>query len=270
MKGHLPKLRHLCFHPSDSHWLVISSFYLGAGLFVNFFVLQVLCMPVWWAAVLFLFSSLAILFFPWLKRTPIFPLASMLLGLGVWVYLYIGIFLLLDSDANTFAAFLLHLAIYVAAIFFFGAGLFAFLPIYFLFHIYKYYKSLHRPMFYAGLCVPMFLLVPYLSLFNDRYKEFDRAVSKQQISTLPKDYFTERFLAIGLKYHTALNYMYDGWRPPLHDPLLNIGLWLFSDTYYPHRFLTREQYYTVMFPHKAVKVWCPCSYSKDGRTYFSK
>lgn len=243
MKGWLGALKHCCFHPCETVRLGISSLYLGAGIFVNFVMLQVLCMPVWWAAVLFLLSSIAILFFPWAKhRLPAF--ASFLLGTGVWVYLYVLVFLLFDSDADKFAIFLTHLAIYVITVFFFGAGLLAFIPLYFLYHIYRYYRLANRSMFYAGLTMPMLVLIPYLYLFHYRFKDFNTAATQERISSLPKDHFTERFLGI--------------------------GLWVSSDTYYPHRFLNREQYYMAMFPDKPVKVWCPCSYSKDGRTYFSK
>lgn len=38
-------------------------------------------------------------------------------------------------------------------------------------------------------------------------------------------FITERMLGMHFKYHTELC-LYDGWRPPLHDPLLVMASWL--------------------------------------------
>jgi hypothetical protein len=110
----------------------------------------------------------------------------------------------------------------------------------------------------------------YLAGFKKQYQSFEVTVKQGKVASLPANYFTERLLGIGFKYHTQLEFVYDGWRPPLHDPFLNLGLWLYADSSYPFPELSRIKYHSLLFPGIPLKVNCPCSYMKDGATYLEE
>ena len=42
---------------------------------------------------------------------------------------------------------------------------------------------------------------------------------------VPRTYIAERLAGALFKYHNYPELVFDGWRPPLHDPLVNISLW---------------------------------------------
>ena len=42
---------------------------------------------------------------------------------------------------------------------------------------------------------------------------------------LPRTYGTERIVGMPFRYHTQVE-AFDGWRPPLHDPQLDVCYWL--------------------------------------------
>lgn len=125
----------------------------------------------------------------------------------------------------------------------------------------------------AGFVFSAVPLLIYIYPYKQEFLQF-RQVCKNskdfQYQRLAKSIYTEQFLGIGIKYHTQLEFVYDGWRPPIHDPFLNIGLWLYSDTHYPCKELDRKKYYRLVFPEKSLRMNCPCSYMKDGMTYFNE
>ena len=74
----------------------------------------------------------------------------------------------------------------------------------------------------AGLCL---LSAVYVSVLFSRNKAaVEAAISDpgRNAAKLVPGYITERMLGMHFKYHTELC-LYDGWRPPLHDPLLVTG-----------------------------------------------
>lgn len=187
------------------------------------------------------------------------------MGAGIPLCIYYIIFL-----ADPWEGFKLYI-FYVFGILI-GLGLLAFIPIYLLYHSYKYFRlALHdeRLIMLSGAILPIVVFIVYVIPFKTQLQDFERISNTDSKQPhYEKNLYTERFLGIGLKYHTKLEFVYDGWRPPLHDPFLNAGLWIYSDTYFPEKEINRKKYYKAIFPELPVKVNCPCSYTRDGLSYF--
>ncbi len=274
-------IKNLFFHKDKHIRTLITLLYTLAGFVVNYFMLQVFCVPVWWAALFFAAFFISLLLFPYAKSYLLKSVLAIGLGAGVFISLYLSVFL--SHPSSGFIGYFVGYILYLIGILFLGLGLLAFIPFYYLHHIYKYFKQavpIIRYCFVLGLLVPTIITVAYLRPFKSELQKFhnacgmydrnylyhDKDMQHPELFTANK--YTEQFLGIGIKYHTELDFIYDGWRPPVHDPLLNIGLWLYSDTYYPARQLNRVKYYKRFFPNKDYKVSCLCSYTDDGKTYF--
>jgi hypothetical protein len=95
------------------------------------------------------------------------------------------------------------------------------------------------------------------------YHKGVKEVEKFKISgytELKKSFMTEKILGMHFLYHTKFDF-YDGWRPPIHEPALNIGYWFFGridplDVYLEQRI----QLYHMNFPNNPVKISCACGY----------
>ncbi len=101
--------------------------------------------------------------------------------------------------------------------------------------------------------------------------EAEATTTQDDMLRLPRDYFTERYLGMHWKYHTRLCYLYDGQRPPLHDPFMVVGLWVFpylqnhqsvsgKGFTYKYHIDTSKKYYHLLFPSMPMEVSCKCSY----------
>jgi hypothetical protein len=270
MKRFLAFFKRIAFHPDPVYRTVITVLYCGMGLVANFFLFQVFCVPVIHAVIACILFFIAVAFLPFISHRTVKLLAYFLLGIGIPVCLYC-IWFLMDfwEDYNPI---LYYILMYLLLALFFGLGLLAYIPVYLLYHIYRYYRLGNRPQRIAlisGCVLPFIALSIYLLEFKKQYKLFEAAVASEKIETLDRNYFTERLLGIGIKYHARLEFTYDGWRPPMHDPFLNLGIWLYAGSFYPHRDIDRIHYYKLLFPNIPLKLNCPCSYMKDGATYLT-
>lgn len=84
-----------------------------------------------------------------------------------------------------------------------------------------------------------------------------------------KNPMTERILGMHFRYHTRIC-IYDGWRPPLHDPAMVIGMRLTGDKD-PLEGMTLEtrlQLYHEIYPSLPVKNHCACSKESKRYGYF--
>ena len=77
---------------------------------------------------------------------------------------------------------------------------------------------------------------------------------------------TERILGMHFRYHTRIC-IFDGWRPPLHDPAMVIGMRLTGDKdpLDGMSLETRLQLYHEVYPSLPVKNHCACS--KESKEY---
>jgi hypothetical protein len=261
-------LKKLAFHPNPVWRAVVSVSFVGGALWANFFKYQVFCIPVWWAGLASGLFVLSVLLLPLIRNHWVKTVLYFVAGTGVPICIYCVLFL---AGWNYLVYFL--------GIIFFAGAVFAFLPFYFIYHIARYFKgaaSWGKKAMIAGAAIPFLVYLVYLQLFSVRLYAFTDAVNAgpAAIEKLPRDYFTERLLGIGFKYHTELC-LWDGWRPPMHDPFLNMSLWLCS---VPNSFtagnkiLTLKErivYYHKLFPDKPIRMHCACSEMGDAKTYFT-
>lgn len=277
MKRLLNLLYRFLFHPNKHFRVVITLVYTLAALMVNFFVLQVMCMPVEWLVIPLVLFIISIILFPYASGN-MQVIMAFFLGIGVCISVYSIVFL--KDPWGGFAGYI----IYTIGIFAIGLGLLPFIFFYYLYHILRYFISgtvwVKKSML-TGIILPVIVIIFYLLPFKRKLDLFNKAcgpvpdcmtyhhynIEMESPELLKANIYTEQFLGIGIKYHTKIEYVYDGWRPPIHNPLLNIGLWLYSDTYYPKQYLHRTKYYKLFFPGKSYKYSCPCSYTYDGMTY---
>ena len=283
-----------CFHPNIARRTLTTFIYCTIGILLNFYAFQVFCRPVTYAANLCIAFYLAILILPFIKNKIIKIPFYFILGTGIPICLYCMIFIY--DPWGGLNAFLGNL--FIAFIFFLGLGIFAFIPVYLLYNIYKYFREagkLGRTLVIVGCLTPLIILSIYLAQFKTNYNRYMNAYKKYGntdsfANAIPANYFTERFLGIGFKYHTKLS-LYDGWRPPLNDPFINIGLWIYGKSYYtppvsPYYYYTnlrpgsnyqhfnptlyhKIKFYHQLFPKLPIRANCPCSYTRDGLSYFN-
>ena len=80
----------------------------------------------------------------------------------------------------------------------------------------------------------------------------------EQYENLPNDFMTEHIVGMHFKYYTK-TCVWDGWRPPVHEPLLVMGLWM-NNMKDPLQLSLRErvELYIKLFPDKPYKMKCSC------------
>jgi hypothetical protein len=272
-------LKKVSFHPNPVTRLYITLGYCAAGEFVNLFMLQAFCIPVWWAASLFVLFVMALVSLPFLKGIGL-QISYVLLGGGIPACIYCILFM--ADPYFGFHPWYIPLAgyiIFIPLVLFFGGGLLSFIPFYLLWHVRQYWRGANveaRRLITIGWCVPCFILLMYLVPFGINLRYYNRVWAQSHSFSeiarkLRPNHFTERFLGVGIRYHTKMEYINDGQRPPLHDPFLNIGLWLFNThgSEWRHGYSTvpgdyaeaieqKEVVYQIVFPGKRARIDCEC------------
>lgn len=85
--------------------------------------------------------------------------------------------------------------------------------------------------------------------------------TKNKINNNVDNYLTELILGAHWKYHTKLC-LYDGIRPPFHDPILGFAqpiLYFGRQFHYEMSLTDRIDLYKQVFPNKKTKFDCKCS-----------
>lgn len=262
-------IRYFSFHPDPVKRLLISLTYVGLGLVGNFYLFQAFCHPVSWAAAWLAVFVSVILLMPWLNKGAVVrSVAALVCGSGIPVCIYCIVFLATPFPMGSWI-------VYLFGIFIGGIGLLVGLPLYILYHVHRYYRALSgrhlRVLFRTGCLIPVAVFVTCIPGFLLADRQL-RAASVKPFShpdwqAVPRDYYSERLTGAGFKYHTRLCFFFDGWRPPLHDPMLNMYLWLFHRQS-PRWPVNRTLVYRYLFPDKPVWVDCSCSDRRDSRQYF--
>jgi hypothetical protein len=143
-----------------------------------------------------------------------------------------------------------------------------------------------RAAFVIGVCA----LLPVQWWAELQYREIEAAVAQLPSSqrhqaaallkVVPRTYMAERLAGAFFKYHNYEEMVLDGWRPPLHDPLVNISLWQRKGTYAnplvvdglsckKANWLTCQAlFYHQLFPALPIKADCACNQTYDGEGYF--
>jgi hypothetical protein len=212
----------------SSPWLVVLNVLLCATAVRTNTQEQLFCRPVTWAAIVLVVTILPVVTYNLYRdritkgNGPVF----FLFGIAACVCMYSILFL---GPMNLFAL--------PVAIFGVPVALLAYSPhfllVQILFHRSRAPHHVARRSFQAGvlLCTGVALFMG--TWFRVEHGAMENAIADPDRSTeLEPSYMTERMLGLHFKYHTALN-LFDGWRPPLHDPLIVTAMWInypFMDT----------------------------------------
>lgn len=252
----------------------------GAAWLANLFLFQAFCQPVLWAGLVLLFSVGAFLAWPWLATasTRVRYGAVFLQGVAFTCCVYCAWFISLQSSAYLVSLVFCWLLV----------PMLAWVPAFFGLQILGRVIRFGRWGWLAFLA-GVFALAPALWWAEQQYREVEaivqrlpvaeRAYSPALVRALPRTYMVERLAGAGFLYHTAPEFYFDGWRPPLHDPLLVICLNLFRPPQlYGKAFpfpLTlssgvtwKVKLYQQLFPGRPVKLACLCNYGFDGSSYW--
>ncbi len=232
---------------------LFNSILLSIAIALNLFF-QVFCIPVNWAigviAVCFVHST----FLPLLiQHKKLLPIVSFLNGISFCLFVYCILFM---NHLNYLG---------VAGILFFGIGIFTYIPHFFVIQIawigfLQLPSKIGKLFFILGISVCILVAICAVQEYKKAIVDIQN-FKESNYQELHKTFMTERILGIGIIYHTEFC-EYDGWRPPIHDPVLNIGYWLNGSKNPLQLSLeNRVALYKKFFPEKTLKFDCSCAWS---------
>jgi hypothetical protein len=152
-------------------------------------------------------------------------------------------------------------------IIFFGLGIITYIPHFFVIQI--LWTNIIKPSsksavwyFISGVMLSLILSI----YFGYEYRNATNAMNKFRESNyqhLDKSFMTEKILGMHFIYHTRFC-EYDGWRPPIHEPALIIGMWLngMNDPLNDLQLMKlddRIALYKKFYPNNKVKYECSCA-----------
>lgn len=265
----------------------------GAAYCANEYVAQVFCQPVLWAAAVLMGSVGAFLVWPWLVGWPKAVRYGALFLQGALVPICAYCIVFMGPGALVvgvlFFFFLLPALAWVPVVF---AG--------------QALRRAWRSKLPGGRVVFGLGMVPLLvaqGWAEQQYRAVEAAVAqlppdqRRQPTALarvvPRTYMAERLAGTLFKYH---NYEddNDGWRPPWHDPLVNVSLWSRGGLGYARNYgrnnvreanpllvyywdaekgaqmgslETQAALYHDLFPALPIKADCVCNHTYDGESY---
>jgi hypothetical protein len=202
------------------------------------------CRPVLWAAVVQGVSFLNIITFTRLESTCLRGLNALLCGISTGVYTYWCLFL---------------------------GGWVVVMPVPLWFLLLLVWRNLFKPaakgirLWYV---VGMLLCVLFALGAGRAYCASCDAYDRGEVPD--SNPMTERIAGMHFLYHTSFC-IYDGWRPPLHDPAMVLGMRLNKgrDPLCGMELKDRVAMYHSMYPDRPVKVRCACSKESERNGYFT-
>ncbi len=220
------------------------------GLFQNF-ITQAYCVPSLWAAIVIGISLLLVIVSPLkaIKDTKS-PFIGFVAGVSVFSFFYCILFL----EELSILAFPFILL---------GIGIIMLIPHFFAFQLIRYFlfKNTNRKikLFFAlGFSACILVSITAGVYYNIASKQINEFV-ESDYEVLEKNYMTEKILGMHFIYHTKIC-VYDGWRPPRHEPLLVLGMWLNGrkdPLYVPLK--KRLELYKEFFPENQYRFDCSCA-----------
>ncbi len=272
--------------PSKAHFLIGNTAILLTCILYNI-EHQLFCNPVIWTSIILLIFSILFLATPFINpKSKFWSLIPFITGLGIFIAIYIILFsryeyLFLVVVCLPFAI-IFHLIIkmlnknlsttFFDAFYFYPAFILSpYLLLYQLWQIQKTYFNKIQKV----ICFSTPILVLFIGLiFTYRIKTIidkitissNKTTELKAIINNPIDYYlTELILGAHWKYHTELC-LYDGYRPPFHDPILVIA----NKVLYPYSlFYTLNNdkdnlpntiaLYKTIFPEKSTDFKCRCA-----------
>lgn len=210
---------------------------------------QAFCIPTPWAVIVLSICFVNTVLYPVLEKTKLAPLTSFINGLSLLVFIYCMLFL---EHMNLLGLVMIPI----------GVGLVIFIPHFFVIQlIYRntYGPKDRRSRYYFSLAVVLGLgMVFYIGQdYQAAIKSIDR-FKETNFQVLDKRFMTEKILGMHFIYHTRYCEL-DGWRPPKHEPILVLGMWL-NKRVDPLKvdLKTRLALYQKFFPEHPYKFDCSC------------
>ena len=217
---------------------------------------QAFCIPTTWTVIVLVICFINTILYPILDKTKFAPLTSFINGVTLFVVIYCVIFL---EQMNFFG-----LVMIIA-----GIGLVTFIPHFFIAQLIwkNLIKPTNKPTRFYFLTAIVLCIGTVLYIGQD-YKKAIASIEKFKSSNyteLDKNFMTEKILGMHFIYHTRFC-EFDGWRPPKHEPIMVIGMWL-NNRLDPLEvdLKTRLELYKKFFPDKKYKFDCSCgiAYRQD-------
>jgi hypothetical protein len=211
---------------------------------------QAFCIPTTWAIILLTICFSNTIIYPFLEKEKFYPISSFINGLTFSIFIYCVVFL---ERTNLLG---------IVGILF-GFGLIILTPHFFIVQL--LWKTVIKPVNKKSRL--SFGAAVLISILTTLYigKQYEKATQKinefvqSDYKNLTPDFMTEKILGMHFIYHTRFC-EYDGWRPPKHEPILVIGMWL-NDRIDPLTvdLSTRIDLYKKIFPKNKVKFDCSCA-----------
>lgn len=256
----------------------------GAAYWANEYWFQGFCQPVEWAAWVLVISTAAFLLWPFAKRVPgLNYLLLFLMGVHFTVCVYCALFIdpVQMIGMLLFSFLVFPLLLWVPAVF--------------------AVQALNRtlvsrlPRAKVVFGVGVLTLLPIQLWAELQYREVEAAIASLPASqrrraaalarVVPRNYIAERLAGAYFKYHNFPEFILDGWRPPLHDPLVNLCLWAHHAQNLAGNPLSvfhlnvekdslrgslKQQalLYHLLFPRQSIKADCACNQTYNGEGYF--
>lgn len=212
---------------------------------------QAFCVPTTWTHLVIDICFANTVLFPLLERTKAVYLSSFVQGISFFLFVYCIIFLE-------------HMHFFII---FFGPILL--IPHFFALQIIV--KNFFKPVCPASkkyFLLAIAICAISVGIIGQSYKKAIQSIDAFEASgftTLEKTFFNEKILGMHFIYHTRYC-EYDGWRPPMHEPILVIGMWL-NNRHDPLDvdLKTRLRLYKEFFPERPYKFDCSCGQIESNR-----
>lgn len=275
----------LFFEPVRRHLPVLNIALAVLAWVANTYWVQAFCQPVPWAAAALVAGTTAFLAWPWLAKANVAVRYGVLFlqGLFLIICLYCAWFI----GATGLLLCLL--------LFWWGLPALAWLPVFFGVQVLRRVRGAAVRGRWLAFGLGALALAPVLWWADGQYRQMLAVVARMPLPerldtnalarVLPRSYMVERVAGATWRYHTVPEFIYDGARPPLHDPLLVICLNLhghgamhLSDQPRPLALAvdvadnvsfvySRRQFYHQLFPANPIKPDCVCAHNDDGESF---
>lgn len=223
---------------------IVNLLLVGLSIWGNRVTNAGFCVPVLWAAVVQAISFINIVTFTWLERTRLRGVNALLCGISTGVYAYWVLFL---------GAWVLLMPV----------------PLWFLFLlVWRNWVHPVSKIVRKWYTVGLLLCVLFAASCGVAYRMSCRAFQEGRVAV--ENPMTERIIGMHFLYHTRLC-IYDGWRPPLHDPALVLGmrLHLGYDPWQQMELEERVKLYHDIYPDRPVVAPCACCRESERNGYFT-
>ena len=246
----MQKIRHYLQQNSDKLWHfifpIVNTILIAVSILFNVCHNGGFCVFVTWAMVVQIVCFVNMVTFTWLEKTPLWWFNALLCGISTGVFLYWMLF----SISEWFFVPLFSISIWFLLLLVWRNAV---RPI----------RKYIRIWYFSGVVLCALFAIVSTLLFASAANK----IKQGEYDT--KNPMTERILGMHFRYHTRIC-IFDGWRPPLHDPAMVIGMRLTGDKdpLDGMSLETRLQLYHEVYPSLPVKNHCACSKESKEYGYF--